>query len=114
MNERFARAAAVAHVELGREPEFALGGIRIRPAHCELVGAGWSETLEPRVMQVLVALTRAGGEVVSRDDLIEACWEGRIVGEDKADSLAFFRTAKSLNYARGKARPVHGQHSRSI
>jgi TolB-like protein/DNA-binding winged helix-turn-helix (wHTH) protein/Flp pilus assembly protein TadD len=82
MNERFARAGAIAQVDLAREPEFALGSIRIRPAHCELVGAGWSETLEPRVMQVLVALARAHGKVVSRDDLIEACWEGRIVGED--------------------------------
>src|SRR5205085_1486283 len=39
------------------------------------------DQLEPRVMQVLVALARAGGAVVSRDELIERCWEGRIVGE---------------------------------
>jgi TolB-like protein/Flp pilus assembly protein TadD len=33
-------------------------------------------------MQVLVALTRAGGAVVSRDDLIAKCWNGRVVDED--------------------------------
>ena len=33
-------------------------------------------------MQVLVALARAEGEVVDRDDLIASCWEGRVVGED--------------------------------
>ncbi len=33
-------------------------------------------------MQVLVALFRADGRVVSRDELIARCWEGRIVGED--------------------------------
>ena len=33
-------------------------------------------------MQGLVALARAGGEVVTRDDLINAAWEGRVVSED--------------------------------
>jgi len=41
---------------MAHEPEFALGSILIRPEHCELVGACRSETLEPRVIQVLVAL----------------------------------------------------------
>ncbi|MBU1516727.1 MAG: winged helix-turn-helix domain-containing protein [Alphaproteobacteria bacterium] len=38
--------------------------------------------LQPRVMQVLVTLSLADGAVVSRDDLIETCWGGRVVGED--------------------------------
>ncbi len=38
--------------------------------------------IEPRIMQVLVALARRRGEVVSRSELIDACWGGRIVGED--------------------------------
>lgn len=33
-------------------------------------------------MQTLVALHRANGAVVSKDDLAIQCWEGRIVGED--------------------------------
>lgn len=37
---------------------------------------------EPRVIQVLVALTDARGSVLARDDLLRLCWEGRIVGDD--------------------------------
>src|SRR5258708_29584401 len=44
-------------------------------------------------MQVLVALYRAKGAVVSRDDLIARCWEGRIVGED-AINRAIWRLRK--------------------
>jgi DNA-binding winged helix-turn-helix (wHTH) protein len=33
-------------------------------------------------MQVLVALARADGGVVSQSELIDTCWSGRIVGED--------------------------------
>ena len=33
-------------------------------------------------MQVLVALVRRPGEVVSRDELIATCWSGRIVSDD--------------------------------
>lgn len=33
-------------------------------------------------MQVFVALARANGRILSRDDLVEICWAGRIVGED--------------------------------
>ena len=43
-------------------------------------GAG--QVLEPRVMQVLVALAEAEGAIVTRDALTRRCWEGRIVGED--------------------------------
>jgi DNA-binding winged helix-turn-helix (wHTH) protein len=33
-------------------------------------------------MQVLVALARANGEIVSRSDLTASCWENRVVGDD--------------------------------
>lgn len=69
-------------VELAHEQAFSLGEMQVRPATLEVSGPGWAEALEPRVMQVLVVLARARGEVVSRDDLIRACWGGRVVGED--------------------------------
>ena len=37
---------------------------------------------EPPVMRLLVALVRAKGEILSRDDLIESCRVGVIAGED--------------------------------
>lgn len=69
-------------IQLAREPAFTLGQIEVRPATREVVCEGRREPLEPRVMQVLVALARRAGEVVSRNDLIESCWAGRIVGDD--------------------------------
>jgi TolB-like protein/DNA-binding winged helix-turn-helix (wHTH) protein len=56
--------------------------MEVRPATRELVFDGRREVLEPRVMAVLVRLARANGEVVTRDDLTEACWEGRVVSDD--------------------------------
>jgi DNA-binding winged helix-turn-helix (wHTH) protein/TolB-like protein len=69
-------------IDLAREARFTLGGAEVRPATRELVADGRREVLEPRIMQVLVALARRRGEVVSRDELIAVCWGGRVVGED--------------------------------
>jgi TolB-like protein len=69
-------------IDLAREARFRVGAIEVRPATRELVGGGRREVLEPRVMQVLVALARRRGEVVSRAELISACWAGRVVGDD--------------------------------
>lgn len=82
MNDRFARAGAIARVDLAHEPDFVLGRIEVRPSLRELAGDDWRETIDRRVMQVLVALARAKGKVVSRDDLIESCWDGVIVGDE--------------------------------
>ena len=80
MNARFGRAGALARVDLAHEPDFALGAVQVRPGRREIVGEAWRDTIDPRVMHVLVALARAEGEVVSRDDLIESCWDWVIVG----------------------------------
>ena len=69
-------------IDLAHEAAFALGAAEVRPAKREVVSGERRETLEPRIMQVLVALARQRGETVSRDDLIQSCWGGRIVGED--------------------------------
>jgi DNA-binding winged helix-turn-helix (wHTH) protein len=82
VNERFRRAALLARVDLAHEADFALGQVKVFPARREIVGDGFQDVLEPRVMQVLVALARARGEILSRDDLIECCWERVVVGED--------------------------------
>jgi class 3 adenylate cyclase/tetratricopeptide (TPR) repeat protein len=69
-------------VDLAHEPGFRIGALEVRPSTRELAAPGATEVLEPRIMQVLVALARGPGQVVSRDDLITACWGGRAVGED--------------------------------
>ncbi|HXG80784.1 MAG TPA: winged helix-turn-helix domain-containing protein [Sphingomicrobium sp.] len=74
--------AAASRVRLANEASFRVGRLTVHPATRQLVFGDLHETIEPRVMQVLVALARARGNVVSRDQLTECCWEGRIVGED--------------------------------
>lgn len=70
-------------IDLAHEAPFRLGTLEVRPALRQLArDDGSEEVLEPRVMQVLVALARAEGAIISRDDLIRSCWEGRVVGED--------------------------------
>lgn len=69
-------------IVLAHEEPFRIGEAEFRPATREVLFAGNLSIVEPRVMQVLVALDRAKGGVVSKDDLATLCWEGRIVGED--------------------------------
>jgi Tfp pilus assembly protein PilF len=71
-----------APIVLAREKPFRLGVVAVRPAACEVIWPAGRQRLEPRVMQVLVALVRARGEILTRDDLTQSCWDGRIVGED--------------------------------
>ena len=76
-NDRFGRP-----IDLADESDFQLGALLVSPSTREVGRGELREMLEPRVMQVLVALFQANGRVVSRDELIARCWEGRIVGED--------------------------------
>jgi DNA-binding winged helix-turn-helix (wHTH) protein/TolB-like protein len=80
-------------VDLAREPDFSVGSIRVRPSLRQVESGSESETLEPRVMQVLVALFQKRGHVVGRDELVQRCWAGRVVGED-AISRAIARVRK--------------------
>lgn len=70
-------------IELARIAEFRLGPLTVRPGLRQVVrDDGMSEVLEPRVMQVLIALALADGAILTRDDLTTSCWDSRIVGED--------------------------------
>ena len=69
-------------IRLSREPSFQLGTVDVHPATRQIVRDGRSETLEPRIMQVLVAFAQANGAILSHDELIDRCWDGRIVGEN--------------------------------
>jgi DNA-binding winged helix-turn-helix (wHTH) protein/tetratricopeptide (TPR) repeat protein len=73
---------AAAGIRLSREPAGEVGAVMVYPATRQIVRSGRSETLEPRIMQVLVAFAQSEGEILGHDDLIERCWEGRIVGEN--------------------------------
>ncbi len=69
-------------INLARLVPFRLGVLEVAPATRQIRRGARSETVEPRVMQVLVALRQAGGAVVTREDLILRCWDGRVVGDN--------------------------------
>ena len=70
-------------MSLAREPAVRLGALSIDPATRRIAhDDGREEIIEPRVMQVLVALLRAEGRIVPRDELFATCWPGVMVGED--------------------------------
>lgn len=81
-------------IDLSALPDFELGRLRIRPARREICSGEDCRDLEPRVMKVLVALARARPSVLSRDRIIQECWDGRIVSDD-----ALNRSILSLRHA---------------
>lgn len=74
-------------IDLSRCEDFALGAVTIRPSSREIVNGAIVEMVEPKAMQVLVALAGQPGRVVSRDDLVEQCWSGRVVGDDAVNRV---------------------------
>lgn len=68
-------------IELAHEADFSLGCLVVRPSLRQVVHGASVKSLEPRVMQVLVALAHRRGEVLSRDDLGARCWDGKFVSD---------------------------------
>lgn len=60
---------------------FRLGEWLVHPDRNLLESAADSRRLEPLTMDVLAELAGRGGEVVSKDELIDSVWEGRIISE---------------------------------
>ncbi|HEY1614594.1 MAG TPA: winged helix-turn-helix domain-containing protein [Rhizomicrobium sp.] len=82
MNRPNEMRATFRPVDLAREADFELGPLLVRPSLRRVVRSGREEAVQPRVMQVLIALVRARGAVVSREELVETCWDGIVVGDD--------------------------------
>ncbi|NKB87793.1 MAG: hypothetical protein GKS06_06190 [Acidobacteria bacterium] len=76
---------------------FQVGEWTVFPLRNEICGRdGVVVELEPKVAQLLVVLTEAAGEVVSRDDLHAALWPGTFV-TDKALTGAVAKLRKALD-----------------
>lgn len=69
-------------VDLAIELPFLLGRARIDPPAHEITIRGKCERMQPQTMKVLVALHDKCGQVVTRDELVDRCWDGRVVSED--------------------------------
>ena len=86
MNYASRNMKAAPAISLAEEEDFSLGPLRVRPSARQISIGDRTETVEPRVMQVLVVLARAAGQVVSRELLVDRCWGGRIVGDDAVNN----------------------------
>ena len=69
-------------IDLESEPPFGVGGATIDPVSREANYSGSHERLQPQTLKVLIALARGKNQVVTRSELVDACWDGRIVGDD--------------------------------
>ena len=80
--------------DLAAMEDFTLGGVIVSPSTRSLRGPRGSEDIEPRVMQVLVVLAGAAGQVVTRETLFNRCWGGVYVGDDSLNrAVAALRRA---------------------
>src|SRR6478672_11476436 len=61
---------------------FKVGRATIDPISRDAMWPGGQERLQPQTLKVLVTLVSRRGEVVTRDELVQLCWDGRIVGDD--------------------------------
>lgn len=65
---------------------FAFGTYVLDADRCELTRNGQAIAVEPQVFDLLHHLIRERGRVVTKDDLIETIWRGRIVSESTLTS----------------------------
>lgn len=69
-------------IDLVSRAAFSLGDLVVNPPLRLIEGPAGKAGMEPRVMQVLLALADARGEVQTRDALAQRCWPGLFVGDD--------------------------------
>ena len=81
------RRGTLTAADLAGISDFQLGDATVSPSRRTLTGPGGTATVEPRVMQVLVALAEHAGSVVSRETLFERCWGSVYVGEDSLNRV---------------------------
>lgn len=76
-----------------RKP-FRVGDWVVHPQENRIGRAGEERSLEPKVMDVLVLLAANGGEVVSRERLLDSVWAGVVVGDEVVSrAISLLRTA---------------------
>jgi DNA-binding winged helix-turn-helix (wHTH) protein/Tfp pilus assembly protein PilF len=72
-----------------------IGDWRIHPDTNEIARGDDVVRVEPKAMDVLVILARAGGSVVTREELLAAVWPGVVVG-DEAITQAVIKLRRAL------------------
>ena len=76
------------------ECRFELAGVVVNPTTLRIRRDERVERVEPKAMQVLLMLARQAGEVVTRDELENEVWAGRVVSHDAlTNTIAKLRRA---------------------
>lgn len=73
--------------DLAQRSDFSLGPLLVRPARRLVSGPGGEVHLEPLMMQVLLLLIDARGNVVTRDELFDQCWGGVQIGDSSLNRV---------------------------
>jgi transcriptional activator of cad operon len=79
---------------------FVIADVTVRPAMLEIEREGRCERVEPRIMEVLLYLAQHAPAPITRDELMQEVWAGRVVTED------------SLNRVISRLRAIFGDDSR--
>lgn len=82
---------------------FRLETLEIDPGTGLVSGPGGCERLDPKVMEVLVLMTRHPKQVVTRDELLARLWPNRVVTDD-AVTRCFYQLRRQLSQAGGDRR----------
>jgi DNA-binding winged helix-turn-helix (wHTH) protein len=91
---RAAKDCMVTTAELAARDDFRVGNVAVSPPTRTVRGPSGSIDVEPRVMQVLVVLAEAAGQVVTRESLFNRCWGSVYVGDDSLNrAIAAVRRA---------------------
>ena len=61
---------------------FTIGEWEVLPARGEIRRGDAVVRPEPKPLQVLLSLARRGGDVVTKDELIDEVWDGRPTADD--------------------------------
>jgi Tol biopolymer transport system component/DNA-binding winged helix-turn-helix (wHTH) protein len=85
-----------------RRGVFRLAELTIDSIAGEVRGPVGSTQLDPKVMEVLLALLRRGGELALREELLREIWGGTVVGDD-ALSRCIYQLRRQLAEAGGPA-----------
>jgi DNA-binding winged helix-turn-helix (wHTH) protein len=77
---------------LASHSRFRIGALLVQPACLTVSLDGKETTLEPRMMEVLVALAEHAGEVVSAEQLLIEVWRGTFYGDNPVHkAIAYLR-----------------------
>jgi DNA-binding winged helix-turn-helix (wHTH) protein/tetratricopeptide (TPR) repeat protein len=84
---RVETAGQLTTADLAARADFKLGASTVSPSNRTIAGPDGTADVEPRVMQVLVVLAEAPGQVVARETLFQRCWGGVYVGDDSLNRV---------------------------